>query len=92
MAAKGTKETKVTWTKVDPQGRAVIRAEIRAEMGIEPEKPIAFVIERGKLELMTVRQVIKHAQEGLRAKLKIEPGRSIVDEFLAERRAEAERE
>ena len=92
MVARKSKDIRVTWTKVDAQGRVVIPAEIRAEMSIELGKPIAFVVEDGKLGLMTVRQGIKRAQEGLREKLKIEPGRSIVDEFLAERRAEAERE
>ncbi|HLF76148.1 MAG TPA: AbrB/MazE/SpoVT family DNA-binding domain-containing protein [Dehalococcoidia bacterium] len=86
------KKTSVTWTKVDPQGRVVIPAEIRAEMGIEPGKPIAFIIEADRLGLITVRQGIKIAQERLARHIKKEPGRSIVDEFLAERRAEAERE
>lgn len=92
MAAKKTKETKVTWTKVDPQGRVVIPAEIRAQMGIEPGKPIAFVIEDDRLGLITVRQGIKIAQKRFARHIKIEPGRSVVDEFIAEKRAEAARE
>jgi len=49
-------------------------------------------VEDGKLGLMTVRQGIKRTQDLVAKHIKIEPGRSIVDEFLAERRAEAERE
>jgi len=90
MAAKKTKETKVTWTKVDQQGRVVIPADIRAEMGIEPGKPIAFVIEDDRLGLMTVHQGIKRAQKIAKRYTKGRTG--IVDEFLAERRKEAERE
>jgi AbrB family looped-hinge helix DNA binding protein len=85
-------EAKITWTKVDPQGRVVIPAEVRQRMGIEPGKPIAFVEEDGQLGLMTVGQGVKRAQSIAARIIKREPGRSLVDEFIAERRAEAARE
>jgi antitoxin PrlF len=90
--AQAPAKTNITWTKVDPQGRVVIPAEIREQFGIEPGKSIAFVIEDGQLGLMTVRQGIARAQRIFRESVYIEPGRSIVDEFIAEKRAEAERE
>jgi AbrB family looped-hinge helix DNA binding protein len=85
-------DTKITWTKVDSQGRVVIPAEVRQRMGIEPNKPIAFVEEDGQVGLMTVTQGIRRAQAIAARVIKREPGRSLVDEFIAERRAEAARE
>ena len=83
-------DTKITWTKVDSQGRVVIPAEVRQRMGIELSKPIAFVEEDGQLGLMTVTQGIRRAQAIARRHIK--PGKSLVDELIAERRAEAARE
>ncbi len=84
---------KVVWTKVDSQGRVVIPAEIREAAGIELEKSLAFVLEGdGSVSLMTVRQGVARAQARIREDLNLEPGRSYVDEFIAERRAEAARE
>jgi AbrB family looped-hinge helix DNA binding protein len=84
--------TKITWTRIDPQGRVVIPAGIRERMGIEPGSSIAFVEEGGELGLITVAQGIKRAQAIADRVIKREPGRSFVDEFIAERRAEAARE
>lgn len=83
-------EAKITWTKVDRQGRVVIPAEVRQRMDIQPGKPIAFVEEDGQVGLMTVSQGIKRAQAIARRHIK--PGKSLVDELIAERRAEAARE
>ena len=78
---------------MDRQGRVVIPAEIRNELGIEPGKSIAFVVESdGTLRLMTVRQGIKRAQAIAARYIKKKPGQSLVDEFIADRRAEAARE
>ena len=86
------KTTKVTWTKVDQQGRIIIPAEIRKKAGIEVGKPIALVLEDDELSLMTVSQGIRRTQALAARYIKREPGRSLVDEFIAEKRAEAARE
>jgi AbrB family looped-hinge helix DNA binding protein len=83
---------KTTWTKVDPQGRVVIPAEIRAELGIEPGKSVGFLVEDGEVQLITVSRGVKRAQAIAAKYVQREPGRSLVDEFIAERRAEAARE
>ena len=83
-------DTKISWTRIDPQGRVVIPAEVRRRMGIEPGASIAFVEEDGQLGLMTVTQGIRRAQAIARRHIK--PGKSLVDELIAERRAEAARE
>ena len=82
----------VYWTRVDQQGRVVIPADVRKQAGIELGKPIAFVLEDGKVGLMTVRQGIERAQKMAARLFKRVEGRSLVDEFIAEKRAEAARE
>jgi AbrB family looped-hinge helix DNA binding protein len=89
---KAHAKSNVTWTKVDQQGRVVIPADLREQFGIEPGKSIAFLVEDGRLSLMTVKQGIERAQRIFRESVYIEPGRSIVDEFIADKRAEEERE
>jgi AbrB family looped-hinge helix DNA binding protein len=82
----------VTWSKLDPQGRVVIPADIRNELGLEPGKWVGFLVEEGVVQLMTVSQGVRRAQAIAARYVKRKPGQSIVDEFIAERRAEATRE
>jgi AbrB family looped-hinge helix DNA binding protein len=72
---------------VGDKGRIVIPAAIREAMGFEAGEEVDMYIENHELHLSTRWNRLKRAQE--RAKKFYEPGRSIVDEFLAERRAEA---
>jgi AbrB family looped-hinge helix DNA binding protein len=74
--AQKSKST-IYWTKVDQQGRVVIPVEVRKAAGIEPGKPIAFVIEDSQAELMTVRQGAERAQKIAARILKNFPGRSL---------------
>ena len=83
---------KYLWTKIDAQGRVVIPATVRKLMSIEEGDAIAFVVDGSRVSLMTLDQGIESAQSIARRYFKREPGRSIVDEFIAERRAEAARE
>jgi AbrB family looped-hinge helix DNA binding protein len=77
----------ISWTRVDPQGRVVIPAELRRRLDLEPGSSVAFVLQDGLLSLMTVGQGIERAQRIVRKHTK---GKSLVDELLAERRAEAD--
>ena len=71
----------------------VIPVGLRNELAIEPGASIAFVLEDdGTLRLMTVKQGIKRAQAIAARYIKKRPGQSLVDEFIADRRAEAARE
>lgn len=83
---------KYIWTQIDSQGRLVVPAEVRRLMRVESGDRIAFVISGDEVGLMTVDQGIERAQAIARKHIKREPGVSIVDEFIADRRAEAERE
>jgi AbrB family looped-hinge helix DNA binding protein len=84
-----TDTKRISWTRVDPQGRVVIPAELRRDLEIAPGSPVAFLLEDGLLKLMTVRQGIERAQRIVGKHTK---GKSIVDELIADRRAEAARE
>jgi AbrB family looped-hinge helix DNA binding protein len=77
-------------SKVDKHGRVLIPSEIRRELGLEPGEAISLVIEDGALKIISVARAIQHMQEVAR---RYTGGRTgLVDEFIAERRREAERE
>ena len=76
--------------RVNENGRIVIPAEFRKALGIEVGDEVLVRLHDHELTITTQQQRIKRAQEHARKYIK--PGTSIVDEFLAERRAEARRE
>jgi bifunctional DNA-binding transcriptional regulator/antitoxin component of YhaV-PrlF toxin-antitoxin module len=79
------------WTlKVAPDGRFVIPAAARAAMELGNEGKVTAYIEDGVLKLVSPAVAIRRIQEMLKP-YRSETG-SIVDEFIAERRAEAARE
>lgn len=81
---------KAAHVKVDGQGRILIPAELRHVLGIREGSTITLLMEDGVLTLLTTKQAVRRVQEEV-AKYTT-PGRSLADELLAERRAEAERE
>ena len=82
--------TRVSRTKVDRQGRIVIPAEYRHALGIEEGMVVTMRIVDGELRVITLKQAVLRVQE--MAKQYTTPGRSMADELIAERRAEAARE
>ena len=79
-----------TATKVDRHGRIVIPAEYRRALGLREGDPVMVQLDDGELRVLTRAQAIRRAQ-AIVAKY-VPPGRSLVDELIAERRAEAARE
>lgn len=76
--------------KVIAGGKIVIPAELRRELDIKDGD--VLVLDRsadGSLAIKTHQQIIREGQDAIRASLK-RP--FTVDEFIAEKRAEAERE
>ena len=69
------------------KGRLVIPAPLREALGLAQGDVLEIHIENQELRMSTRSGRLRRAQERLR-KL-VGPDRSIVDEFLAERRAEA---
>jgi AbrB family looped-hinge helix DNA binding protein len=71
-------------------GRLVIPAEIRRELGLQEGEPVVMRVENGELRIWSLSEGIRRVQE--RMKPHIIPGQSVVDELIAERRAENARE
>jgi len=63
---------------------------MREELGLCTGDVVIMRVEDGELRLSTLAEAIRRAQEAVAQY--IEPGRSLVDELIAERRAEAERD
>ncbi len=76
--------------KVTEGGRIVIPAAFRRALGVDVGDEVILDLEDGRLTVLTRRQAIKHAQELVRRY--VPEGRSLVDELIADRRAEAARE
>lgn len=71
-------------------GRLVVPATLRKELGVEPGDQVFMEVVDGQLHVWSQKQAIARAQAQLR---ELTGGkRSLVDELLAERRAEADRD
>ena len=74
--------------RVGRQGRIVIPAPLRRALGYqEGDELIAYILE-GQLVISTRDAIM----DLVRGSVEVEPGRSVVDELIAERRQEARRE
>ncbi|HZU77866.1 MAG TPA: AbrB/MazE/SpoVT family DNA-binding domain-containing protein [Dehalococcoidia bacterium] len=76
--------------RVSEGGRIVIPAEFRRALGVEVGDTVLVELADGELRVFTPEHAIRRAQEIL-AKY-MPQDRSLADELIAERRAEAERE
>lgn len=76
--------------KLSENGRVVIPAHVRKDLGVESGGEILLERQKDGYRLTTRRQRIKEAQETIRRYIK--PGTHAVEELIAERRKEAERE
>jgi antitoxin PrlF len=68
------------------QGRLVIPAEIRKALGLAPGDPLHLRVAAGRLVLERPQDAVSELR---RLGAAVPPGRSLVEELLAERRAEA---
>lgn len=76
--------------RIDRQGRAVIPAALRRSLDLEPGDTLAARVENGQLVLEKPDHVLARLQAEFAAA--VPAGVSLVDELIAERRAEAARE
>ena len=76
--------------RIGSGGRLVIPADIRHELGLEEGTPVVMRVEGGELRIVNFDEVIRRVQE--RSRRYVRPGQSVVDEFIADRHAEAARE
>ncbi len=81
---------KETRARVNNNGRLVIPAQFREALGIKAGDVVVVRLEDDELRVMTIKRSIQQAQQIVRKYIK--PGVSLVDELLAERRAESRKE
>ena len=77
-------------TKVDRNGRVFIPAEYRRELGLQAGDGVIVQMHPGELRILSRLEAMRRAQE-IVARY-VAPDRSLVDELIADRRAEAARE
>jgi AbrB family looped-hinge helix DNA binding protein len=71
-------------------GRLVIPAPMRAALGMKEGDKVLVRLEGSELRIYTYQEAMRRAQELVRSF--VPPGVSLVDELIADRRAEAARE
>ncbi len=76
--------------RVDLQGRLLVPKEMRDAVEMKPGGRVTLLVENGEIRVITPTAAV-HRMRELSAKYN-PSGRSLVDELIAERRAEAERE
>jgi len=79
-----------TRARVNENGRVVIPASFRRALGINAGDEVVLRIEDDELRITTLKRRLQRAQQRIRRYVK--PGRSLVDQLLAERREAAKRE
>ena len=75
--------------KLGQGGRVVLPAQFRKALGVETGDDLILSLRDGEVRIFTRQQAIRRAQGMLKH---LAPGRSLVDELIAERRAEAANE
>jgi len=76
--------------RINENGRVVIPAAFREELGIKPGDELTLRLEDGELRISTLRSRLERARRHVLKYVK--PAVSLVDELIAERREEAKRE
>jgi AbrB family looped-hinge helix DNA binding protein len=79
-----------TSTRINENGRVVIPASFRKRLGIRAGDEVVLRIEDDELRITTLKRNIERAQKLIRKHIK--PGKSLVDELIAERRKAARNE
>ena len=76
--------------KINENGRVVIPAAFREALGIRAGDELVLRLEEDELRITTMKQRLERARKLVRKYVK--PGRSLVDELIAERREAARNE
>ena len=77
--------------KIDKAGRILVPARLRTELNVGPGDPLVLETSGNELHVRPYRQAVREAQAILRKYIP-DRDRSLVDELIAARRQEAERE
>ena len=81
---------KESHARINENGRVVIPAEFRRDLGIKAGDTVVLRIENDELRITTLQQRLAKAQQWVRRH--VAPGTSLSDELIAERREAARRE
>jgi AbrB family looped-hinge helix DNA binding protein len=73
--------------RVDKQGRLLIPADMRRQLGMEPGVAVTLMVDDGTLSVITLEAAIKRLQDTMRKYTKGRTG--ILDEFLRDRRIDS---
>ncbi|MGA2423366.1 MAG: AbrB/MazE/SpoVT family DNA-binding domain-containing protein [Terriglobales bacterium] len=76
--------------RVNENGRVVIPSSFRKALGINAGDEVVLRIEDDELRITTLKHRLERARRRIRRYVK--PGRSLVDELIAERRESAKHE
>lgn len=76
--------------RIDQSGRVVVPAAIRKALGIRGEQMLQISVRDGSIRLQTVQAGLERVRAIARRRGK--SSESVVDDFIAERRAEAAKE
>lgn len=79
-------------TKLSQNGRIVIPAELRQQLNLKEGDELICEARDGELVLSTKAARSRRAKQLFKEWFPVEPGRSLVDELLTERRAEVAKE
>jgi len=82
----------MTSLAMSENGRVLIPAALREQLGFKPNSRIFVEVKDGSLVLTSATQRRAKMREYFDSVLPPTPERSIVDEFIADRRLEAQRE
>ncbi|MFL6236362.1 MAG: AbrB/MazE/SpoVT family DNA-binding domain-containing protein [Thermoanaerobaculia bacterium] len=74
---------------IGPQGRLVVPAEIRRELGLVPGDTLIATVEDGRLVLQKRETVLRRLRQRF---AHLPAGVSLADELISERRTESKRE
>src|SRR5437763_858379 len=80
----------ISHVRVDSAGRIVVPSGLRHQLGIKPGSDLILSADADGIHLQTFDQAVRTAQQAL-APYRI-PGKSVVDELIRERRAEAKKD
>ncbi len=90
ILASAVTKPQFVYGKINENGRIVIPAALRQQMGIKPGESVLMEVEDGVLRMESHRARIRRVSESLRQL--IPPERCLSDELIADRREEARRE
>jgi AbrB family looped-hinge helix DNA binding protein len=81
---------KESHARINENGRVVIPAAFRRDLGIKPGDTVVLRVENNELRITSLQQRLARAQQWMRKH--VAPGTSLSDELIAERREAAKRE